>query len=59
MVWYFVSKKEPAFELNFEMRLESDSPKVVSSLDKRSFARNKQLTYLGDGRYEVLAQPKD
>ena len=60
MKWRFGTGKQPAFDLNFEMRLESDSPKVVSSLDKNSsFTTKHQLKYLGDGRYEILPPPKD
>lgn len=59
MTWFISPQEQPSFELNFEMRLESDSPKVVNSLDKNSFASKMQLNYLGDGRYEILSPPKD
>ena len=59
MTWFISPQEQPSFELNFEMRLESDSPKVVNSLDKNSFASKMQLNYLGNGRYEILSPPKD
>jgi len=68
MQWRLGTREQPTFDLNFEMRLESDSPKVVNSLDKKFFPvkiklnlfpTKTKLNYLGDGRYEILPPQED
>ena len=57
-VWEFKGEDEAAFNLEFEVRLESDGPQVVQPLSIHRVAEKDSLKYLGDGRYEILRRRK-